>query len=194
MSRSESVPRRDPDDIEERDDLDELDDLDDGDDWDDENLDATYLTFRLHDSDYAIGVAKVREIVRLPRFVEVPDVPGYIRGVINLRGHVIPLMDARSRLGLPEGEYSDRTIAIVLESDGVSTGLVADGVNGVAEIPPELVDAPPRSRRRSAGVVRPVTGIARLEDSIAIVLDAALLLGDAAVEPLSDSECLTAAD
>lgn len=159
----------------------ELDGFDgDDEDWNDAQVEDTYLTFQLDGSEYAIAVTNVKEIVRLPTYVAVPDVPDFIRGVINLRGHVIPLMDGRARLGLPSAEYSDRTVAIVLESNGVSTGLVADGVNGVADIPPAQIDAPPA--RKSRGRARAVKGIARTGESVSIILDAALLLGDAEVE------------
>ncbi len=155
-------------------------DLED-DDWNEGNLENTYLTFSLDDAEYAIAVANVKEIVRLPEFVEVPDVPDFVRGVINLRGHVIPLLDARRRLGLAEIEYSDRTIAIVLEADGVPAGLVADGVNGVTDISPANIDDAP-TRRTESGRVRAVRGIGRVDGAVSIILDAARLIGDEGVD------------
>ena len=163
-----------------------LDD-DPDDDWDDVEIDNTYLTFELAGAEYAVAVGNVKEIVRLPSFVEVPDVPDFIRGVMNLRGQVIPLMDARRRLGLPEIEYSDRTVAIVLESDGVSTGLVADGVNGVADIPPGSIDEAASGRNRG-GRVRAVKGVGHVEGAVSIILDASRLLGDEAVEAVASFE------
>lgn len=165
------------------DELDELDALDD-DDWNDVDIADTYLTFHLAGSEYAIAVSNVKEIVRLPEFTEIPDMPEFIRGVINLRGHVIPLMDARARLGLPELEYSDRTIAIVLESEGVPTGIVADGVNGVVDIPPGQIDPPPQRKSRT-GRAAAVTGIGRTEDAVSIILDASCLLGEDELESLA---------
>lgn len=161
-----------------RDELDYEDEGSDGDDeFDDGRIDDTYLTFYLEGIEYALAVEHVREIVRMPEFMEVPDVPEFIRGIINLRGRVIPLMDGRARLGLQETEYNDRTVAIVLESGGSSTGFVADGVSGVATIQPDCIDPAPSShgRTRLAGAV---AGIGRIDDTIAIVLDAEKLLGD----------------
>jgi purine-binding chemotaxis protein CheW len=109
---------------------DDADSIDD----DDDNIDNTYLTFNVAEEEYAVHVRHVTEIVRLQKSFAVPDVPGYIRGVINLRGKVIPLLDVRSRFGLREAEYSDRTVIVVLEVGETATGLVVDGVSEVAEI------------------------------------------------------------
>ena len=161
--------------------------FDEDDDWNEVQLENTYLTFSLDEAEYAIAVANVKEIVRLPEFVEVPDVPEFVRGVINLRGQVIPLLDARARLGLPELEYSDRTVAIVLEADGVPTGLVADGVNGVTDIPPDSIDGAPSSRTGS-GRIRAVKGIGRVDGAVSIILDAARLLGNEPLDSVSGLE------
>ncbi len=149
--------------------------LEDGlyDEDDDDRLEDTYLVFGLDGGQYAIGVAHVREIVRLPKFRPVPDVPECIRGVINLRGRVVPLMDARSRLGLGEPNYTDRTVVIVLEDAGVATGLVADAVNGVSDFPPNVIEPNVHGRGRR---VRAVRGIAKRGDEVAIVLDVEKLL------------------
>ncbi len=157
---------------------------DEYDDWSDIQIDDTYLTFHLAGSEYAVAVSVVKEIVRLPPFTEVPDVPPFIRGVINLRGQVIPLMDTRMRLGLEPVEYNDRTVAIVLETDGVPTGLVADGVNGVEDIPPAQIAPPPNRTSRSSGT-RAVKGIGRTDSSVSIILDACTLLGADEIEPVS---------
>ena len=82
---------------------------------DDVNIEDTYLTFSIDSEEYAVCVSYVTEIVRLQKIIEVPDVPSYIKGVINLRGKVIPVMDIRSRFSLQAVEYSDRTVIIVLE-------------------------------------------------------------------------------
>lgn len=161
------------------------DDLDEEDDWDDVDIEHTYLTFHLDDLEYAICVKHVKEIVRLPAFVEVPDVPSFIRGVINLRGHVIPLMDARARLGIRELAYTDRMVAIVLEADGVLTGLVADGVNGVTDFPPDSIDEPPQGGRNDPGRVRAIRGMGRKGDEVSVLLDVGRLLGDVDLDSIS---------
>lgn len=85
-------------------------------DEDDSNVENTFLTFHVEGGEYAVSVGYVTEIVRLQKMFAMPDVPEYIRGVINLRGKVIPLLDVRNRFGLPEAPYTDRTVIVVLES------------------------------------------------------------------------------
>jgi purine-binding chemotaxis protein CheW len=119
----------------------------------------------------------VTEIVRLQRSFAVPDVPSYIRGVINLRGKVIPLLDVRARFGLPDASYSDRTVIVVLELGDVSTGLIVDAVSEVAELPPDQIDtahASPRSGHSSL-----VRGMAKRGERVSFVLDIPTLLADA---------------
>jgi len=84
----------------------------------DESIENMFLTFRVADEDYAVGIEYVTEIVGIQDFKKVPDVPAFIKGVINLRGKVIPIMDVRIRFGLPSQEYTERTCIIVLEVEG----------------------------------------------------------------------------
>jgi len=148
---------------------DALDDYDEGGDaTEDAERADTHLIFSLDDDDYAISVARIKEVVRLPEYRKVPDVPDFIRGVMNLRGRVVPLMDSRMRLGLGVPIYTNRTVVIVLESDGALTGLVADGVSGVCVFPPETIE--PYSYSREAGV-RAVTGLGRRDETSALILD-----------------------
>ena len=104
-----------------------------------DNIDHTFLTFQVDAEEYAVPVAAVTEIVRLQKSYVVPDVPPYIRGVINLRGKVIPLLDVRCRFGLPDAAYTDRTVVVVIEVGDTTTGLVVDAVSDVTEIPPEQI-------------------------------------------------------
>ena len=121
---------------------------DDDDAWaEDENLEDMYLTFSVAGEEYAVGVEYVTEIVGLQEIVQVPDVPDFVRGVINLRGRVVPVLDARLRFGLPPRDYDHRTVIVVLDVHGSPSGLVVDRVDDVAEIPPSMTDPPPQWRR-----------------------------------------------
>src|ERR1035437_4595693 len=98
-----------------------------------------YLTFTLHDESYGIDVLKVREIIRLTTITVVPQLPAYVRGVINLRGKIIPVMDLRLKFGFAEAASTEQTCIIVVQvklPDGktVPMGLVVDGVEEVANI------------------------------------------------------------
>src|SRR5580704_10914253 len=77
-----------------------------------------YLAFRLGKEDFAIQVLKVREIVGIQDITSVPQMPSYVKGVINLRGKVIPVVDLRLKFGLPEREYTQRTCIIVVQGQG----------------------------------------------------------------------------
>ena len=141
---------------------------------DDGNLDNTYLTFQVGESEYAVEVAAVTEIVRLQQTFSVPDVPDCVRGVINLRGKVIPLIDVRARFGLKEAAYTDRTVVVVLEASDSSTGLIVDGVSEVTEILPEQIE--PRSQMKSLGRPSVVKGLGKRASRVSFILDVPSLL------------------
>lgn len=141
-----------------------------------ENLDDMYLAFSLGEEEYAVGIRQVVEIVGLPRIMSVPDLPDYIRGVINLRGKVIPLLDVRLRFHMEERPYDERTVVIVMEVDGAPIGLIVDGVTEVRDVPPASIG---RSGSRGLnGAQSAIYGIGRIEDRIIIILDAAVLTSD----------------
>jgi purine-binding chemotaxis protein CheW len=138
------------------------------------DIENVYLTFDVQEEEYAVNIAYVTEIVGLGRISEVPDVPKYIKGVINLRGKVIPVMDMRLRFGLPWREYTDRTTVIVLELNDVPTGLVVDRVTDVLSISPESIVPPRRWRADEDQSV--VQGLGRRDDDVSIILDVPRLL------------------
>jgi purine-binding chemotaxis protein CheW len=151
--------------------FDDIDGIDDG----EEHVDNTYLTFQVGGEEYAVPVLHVTEIVRLQKSYSLPDVPAYIRGVINLRGKVIPLLDVRSRFGLAEAAYTDRTVVVVLEVSEVATGLIVDGVSEVVEIPPEQIEA--HSGLRREGRSSMVRGLGKRKERVSFILDVVPLLG-----------------
>jgi purine-binding chemotaxis protein CheW len=145
-----------------------------GESYEDDNIDNMYLTFRVADEDYAVGIAYVTEIVGIQKFKRVPDVPEFIKGVINLRGKVIPIMDVRLRFGLPEKEYNDRTCIIVLEVDGVPTGIVVDEVSEVLEIPSSEISPPPGWQ--NTGDKGVILGMGKLSNIVCAILDVSKFL------------------
>ncbi len=150
---------------------DDLDSIDD----DDGNIDNTYLTFHVGEAEYAVQVTCVTEIVRLQQTFSVPDVPSYVRGVINLRGKVIPLIDVRARFGLAEAAYTDRTVVVVLEDENSFTGLVVDGVSEVTEIPADQIEL--RTSLKSLGRPSVVKGLGKRANGVSFILDVSTLLG-----------------
>jgi purine-binding chemotaxis protein CheW len=138
-----------------------------------------YLTVALGDESYGIAVLKVREIIRLHKITPVPQMPPHVRGVINLRGKVIPIVDLRIRFGLP-AEASDRTCIVVVMtgSHGLAgsslVGLVVDRVSEVAALTAaEITAAPEIAGHRQSGTI---LGIARVRTQITMLLDIDRLL------------------
>src|SRR6266498_1846196 len=104
-----------------------------------QHLAGKYLTFTLQDESYGIHVLKIREIIRLTDITTVPQMPAYVRGVINLRVKIIPVLDLRLRFGFPDTQSTEQTCIIVVQvglADGKVTqmGLVVDGVEEVVNI------------------------------------------------------------
>ncbi|MFY0682404.1 MAG: purine-binding chemotaxis protein CheW [Thalassovita sp.] len=144
---------------------------------DDDNIENMYLTFAIGTETYGVPIAVVTEIVGMQRIMTVPDVPRYIKGVINLRGKVIPLMDVRLRFNLEERAYDDRTVIIVLELGTSPVGLIVDRVSEVLEIADDHIDsANGLGGGDSAGLVQ---GLGRVGENVAILLNSGLLVTDA---------------
>ena len=101
------------------------------------SLSGKYMTFKLADEAYGLGILKVREIIRMLEITRVPRVPAFIRGVINLRGKVIPVVDLRLQFGMPAADTTDQTVIIVVQCS-------IDGRNLTMGV---LVDQVPRGAR-----------------------------------------------
>ena len=158
-------------------------DLDD-DLFDDEDTQKDkYLTFRIASEDYGIAIANVTEIIGIQSITEIPEMADYIKGVINLRGKVIPVMDVRLRFKLPPREYDERTCIVVVEIDGTSVGLVVDTVNEVADIPEDQVEPAPKSKRKGGSYIQ---GIGKIGQEVKILLDINRILYEDELETISE--------
>lgn len=146
---------------------------------DEDNIEDMYLTFGLAAEEYGIGIGYVTEVVGMQRIMEVPDVPPFIKGVINLRGKVIPVMDVRIRFGMDEIDYTERTVIIVLDIDNVLIGLVVDHVSEVLEIPAANIDQVTQFGGGSDSVIK---GYGKQGDKVAIMLDIQRLVSDQAID------------
>jgi purine-binding chemotaxis protein CheW len=101
------------------------------------------LSFRVGDQEYSVDIMQVREIRGWTRATSLPHSPVYVRGVINLRGTVLPVIDLAQRLGLPQGEITDRNVIIVVDIDGRTVGLLVDAVSDILSIPHDELAPPP---------------------------------------------------
>ena len=102
-----------------------------------------FLTFQLQDEEYGLEILKVRELMGIMNITPVPQTPEYVKGVINLRGKVIPVVDLRLKFGLPEGEYDQKTCIIVVDVKGKLMGIVVDTVSEVMDIKGSDIEPPP---------------------------------------------------
>ena len=106
-----------------------------------------YLTFHLAGEEYAVGILKVKEIIEYGTLTLVPQTPPSVRGVINLRGNVVPVIDLAIKFGMPQSPITDRTCIVIVEvdMDGETTvmGVVADSVSQVIDLPPSEILPPP---------------------------------------------------
>ncbi|MBD3408586.1 MAG: chemotaxis protein CheW [Ignavibacteriales bacterium] len=133
-----------------------------------------YLTFKIAGEEYAIEIKFVTEIIGIQKITEVPDMDEYVRGVINLRGKVIPVIDVRLRFHYDFLEYNDRTCIVVVEIEDRSVGLIVDEVSEVIDIPEANVDPPPRTSKGARG--RYIQGMGKVDDQVKIILNIAKLL------------------
>lgn len=143
---------------------------------DDPTVDTTpmFLTFRIGELHYGIDIGYVTEIVGLHHISPIPDTDPHVKGVINLRGKIIPVLDVRLRLGLEERDYDNRTCTIVLDVEGAEVGLIVDIVREVIQIPAESIAPPPDLSRDDTQ--RYIAGLARVDDDVNVLIDAPRLV------------------
>lgn len=137
-------------------------------------LAGKYLTFRLGDESYGIAVLKIREIIRLTTITAVPQMPAYIKGVINLRGKVIPVVDLGAKFGLGEARASERICIVVVQlelSDHIKTlvGLIVDGVEEVIQIAAQDIEETPDFG--SSLDTKYILGMAKIKGAVKALLD-----------------------
>ena len=102
-----------------------------------------FLTFQLKEEEYGLEILKVREIMGIMDITTVPQTPAYVKGVINLRGQVIPVIDLRLKFGMEEGTYDKRTCIVVVNVDGLQMGIVVDTVSEVMDIESASIEPTP---------------------------------------------------
>jgi purine-binding chemotaxis protein CheW len=153
---------------------------------------SQYLTFQLAGEEYAVGILQVREILRYEEVTRVPTAPASIRGVLNLRGSVVPVADLAVRMGMPETPVTRRTciviVEVMLEEEPVVMGIIAEAVSQVMDLAPADIEPPPAFGPRIR--IDFLRGLARMGDRFALLLDLDLLLStEAALSAADLSEC-----
>ena len=132
-----------------------------------------YLTFKLDDEVFALAIGKVREVLDFTSLTRVPQTPAYMRGVINLRGSVVPVMDMRLKFAMPPTEKTVNTCIIIveIEMEGEVTvlGALADSVQEVLDLEPDQIEPPPRIGTKLRTEF--IRGMGKRDDQFIIILD-----------------------
>ncbi len=145
------------------------------DEFEEDTLKGRFLTFLLGNESYGIDIKFVTEIIGIQTITEVPELPEYIRGIINLRGKIIPVMDVRLRFKKSFREYNDRTCVIVVDIQNVFIGLIVDSVSEVITIPDTDIVIPPEINNENNRYIR---GIGKTGKDVKLLLDCDKLLND----------------
>jgi purine-binding chemotaxis protein CheW len=144
------------------------------------------IVFRLHDEEYGVEVSQVRSIERLEHITRVPRTPKFVKGVINLRGVVTPIINLRSRFGLEEIDYTESTRIIIVAVGELEVGLIVDSANDVIDIPVDAIEPPPEV---VGGVEAAyLRGVAKLEKRLLILLNLDKVLNNEEIKQLENVE------
>jgi len=139
------------------------------DEEDEDTQQNRFLTFTVGTEDYGIEIRQVTEIIGIQKITDVPDMPDYVKGVINLRGKVIPVMDVRRRFRIKERAYDDRTCIVVVNVNDAALGLVVDTVKEVVDIQPQQIEKPPEVIEGTAQ--RYIRGLGKVGADVKILLE-----------------------
>ena len=148
-----------------------------------------YLTFTLAEEEYGIGILKIKEIIGMLPITSVPQTPDFVKGVINLRGKVIPVMDLRLRFGMPSIDYTERTCIIVVEIAGstgtILIGIVVDAVSEVLNIKGDDIEKTPTFGTKLNTDY--ILGMAKMEGGVKILLHIDRVLSNDELSQLSEA-------
>lgn len=142
-----------------------------------------YLTFLIDKQFYAYPITDVIEIIAVQDITPIPEFPLYVKGIINLRGRIIPIIDVRLRFHKEEAEYTERTCIIVVNISGVDIGFIVDTVDEVLDIEDENISAAPMIT--SDRSTKYVTGVGKINGRIILLLDAHKMLNEEEITNLA---------
>ena len=158
----------------------------------DQNVESTehqiqggkFLSFFLGEEEYALEILRVQEIIGMMPITPVPKMPEYVRGVLNLRGKIVPVMDLRNRFDLPDVEDTEETCIIVVQDDKYVMGIVVDKVSEVADIQESEMEEVPSVGVNSQSEF--LSGIGKVGDSVKMIVDVEKVLFEVPEEILGD--------
>lgn len=139
------------------------------------NNEIQLVVFKLGREDYGVSILQVQEIKRIMDITRVPHAPDFIKGVINLRGSVLPVIDLKKRLGLPPGDYTDNTRIIIIKVEEIVVGIIVDAVSEVTAIEQSSIEA---TQSVVSGVnAQYLSGVGKLADRLIILLNLETIVG-----------------
>lgn len=144
-----------------------------------------YLTFSLCKESYGIEIKYVTEIIGIQAITEIPELPEYIKGIINLRGKIIPVMDIRLRFKKEPKEYNDRTCIIVIDIKDISIGLIVDTVSEVLTIEEQDIVEPPKMNKGFNN--RYIKNIGKVGNDVKLLLDCDRLLTEDELDSINEA-------
>jgi purine-binding chemotaxis protein CheW len=156
-----------------------------------ENEDALknkYLIFSVGEENYGISIRYVIEIIGIGEITKVPELPGYVKGILNLRGKIITVMDARLRFKKEERGYDDRTCIIVINIESITFGLIVDSVKEVASINESDISPPPTINKQDDGAGGFIEGIGKVENDIWLLINCMMLLTNSEMDLAQELE------
>lgn len=143
-----------------------------------------FLTFIVGKECYGIEIKYVTEIIGIQAITEIPELPDYIKGIINLRGKIVPVIDVRTRFKKEPKEYNDRTCVIVVDIKDLSIGLIVDSVVEVLNIPENDIIDPPQINKETSN--KYIKKIGKVQNSVKLLLDCERLLSEGELDNLSE--------
>jgi purine-binding chemotaxis protein CheW len=141
-----------------------------------------YITFFLDQEEYALELLKIREIIAFRPLTRVPRMGGFIKGILNLRGVILPVFDPREKFGLPPRPYEGHTVILILELAGRLLGLIVDEASDVIDLAPEVIQPTPAFSTPIQSDY--IQGIGSIEDRLVVLLNADCLLNEQEIEAL----------
>lgn len=144
-----------------------------------------FLSFLLDDRHFAFSIKQVEEIIEVIPATKIPEYPDYVKGIINTKGRVVPVIDLRMRFLIEEKEYDEKTCIIILNINGIVVGFIVDTVLSVLEIPQDQIDPPPAISVDS--VSKYITGIAKVDETLVILLDSSKIIEQGTLKLISSN-------
>lgn len=137
-----------------------------------------YFIFSIGSEQYGIEILNVIEIIGIQQITQIPGIPSYVKGIVNIRGKIVPVIDVRLRFQMEPLLYNDRTCIVVIEVDHILLGLIVDSISEVLFIPPENIMVPIKKNNQDKAKHRYVHSIARLGQEVKLLIDCKKLILD----------------